>query len=79
MSGNYSGAFSFSYQADRPDATLFEGLLKARDLVWKGKEQKPSAIIRNLDVNGIGTQLKITELDFEIGAEKLLYPGTNCR
>ena len=75
MSGNYSGAFSFSYQADRPDATLFEGLLKARDLVWKGKEQKPSAIIRNLDVNGIGTQLKITELDFEIGAEKLSTRG----
>ncbi len=75
VSGTYGGAFSFSYQEDRPDATVFEGLLKAKDLVWEGNEQKLSTIIRNIDVNGIGTQMKITGLDFEIGAEKLSARG----
>ncbi|MBE9521013.1 MAG: AsmA-like C-terminal domain-containing protein [Proteobacteria bacterium] len=75
LSGTYSGAFSFSYQEDRPDATVFEGLLKAKDLVWMGDEQRLSAIIRNLDVNGIGKQMKITGLDIEVGAEKLSAHG----
>ena len=75
MSGTYAGAFSFSYQADKTDAMVFDGLFKAEDLVWKGHEQNISAIIRNLDVNGIGRQMKITGLDFEIGAEKLSARG----
>jgi hypothetical protein len=75
VSGTYSGAFSFSYQADRLEATVFEGLLKASDLVWKGSEQQLSTVLRNLDVNGIGNQMKITGIDFEIGAEKLFAHG----
>jgi hypothetical protein len=75
LAGTYSGAFSFKYQADRPDATLFDGLFKAKDLVLKGNEQKLAAIIRNLDVNGIGTQLKITGVDLEIGTDKISSQG----
>jgi hypothetical protein len=75
VSGTYGGAFSFTYQADQPGATVFEGLLKAKDLVWKSDERQLSTIIRNLDVNGIGSQMKITGLDIEMGDEKLFAHG----
>jgi hypothetical protein len=71
VSGTYSGAISFIYVADKPEKTIFNGLLKAKDLVWKGREKDLSAVIRNLDVNGIGELMKITNLELELGSEKI--------
>jgi len=73
--GTFSGAFEIGYFADRPEASRFEGLLQADDLVLKTDSSIEPIIITHLDMNGIGRQLRIIDLDLDIGSEKITGAG----
>ncbi len=74
-SGNFSGAFTISYFADQPEATLFEGLLKAENLRLKTGSSSDPVVITNLDMKGVGRQLRIPALNLVIGSEKISGSG----
>lgn len=73
--GALSGAFKMSSFAEQPEATRFEGILKAENLFLKTKRSETPVLITNLDVAGIGRQLKITALNLAVGSEKITGSG----
>jgi len=73
--GTFSGAFEISYLADQPEATRFEGLLKAENLLLKTSSSEEPIVITNIDMNGIGRQLRIPVLELAIGSEKITGLG----
>ncbi|MGB6290130.1 MAG: AsmA-like C-terminal domain-containing protein, partial [Desulfobulbales bacterium] len=73
--GALSGAFKISSFAEQPEATRFEGILKAENLFLKTKSSESTVFITNLDVTGIGRQLKITALNLAVGSEKITGSG----
>ena len=74
-SGNFSGAFTISYFTDQPEATRFEGLLQAENLLLKTGRSKETVIIKNLEMKGIGRQLRIPALNLIIGTKKIAGSG----
>jgi hypothetical protein len=73
--GTFSGAFEISYLADQPEATRFEGLLKAKNLLLKSSSSEEPIVITNIDMNGIGSQLRIPVFELAIGSEKITGLG----
>ena len=73
--GTFSGDFSISYFADQPEATRFEGLLKAENLLLKTNSGAEPIVIKNIEMKGVGRQLRIPALDLAIGPEKITGSG----
>ncbi len=73
--GTISGDFALDYFADRPEATRFEGLLKAGNLLMKTSSSDEPFVITSLDMAGIGRQLRIPALALAIGSEKINGSG----
>jgi hypothetical protein len=73
--GTFSGAFEISYFADQPEATRFEGLLNAEDLLFNTKSNEEPIVIKHIDMSGIGRQLRIIDLDLLVGSEKITGSG----
>jgi hypothetical protein len=70
--GTFNGAFfEISYFTDQPEKTRFQGLLKAENLLLKGSSEEEPVILKNVLMNGIGKQLRISALKFDIGTEKM--------
>jgi hypothetical protein len=74
-SGNFNGAFTINYSADRPEATRFDGLLQAENLYLKTESSEQPIFIKNLDIKGIGRLLRIPALELDIGPEKVSGSG----
>ena len=73
--GSISGDFSISYLADQPDATRFEGILKAENLLFKANNNIEPIVIKNIDMKGVGRQLRFPALELTIGSEKITGSG----
>ncbi len=73
--GTFSGDFSISYFADQPEATRFEGLLKAENLLVKASGGTEPIILKNIDMQGVGRQLRIPDLNLAIGSKKISGSG----
>jgi hypothetical protein len=73
--GSFSGAFKLRSFADQPEASRFEGILKAENLRLKASSSEEPIFIENLDMVGIGRQLRIPVLDLAIGSEKITASG----
>jgi hypothetical protein len=73
--GTLSGAFKISTFAAQPEATRFEGLLKAENLLLKTKSSESPVFITNLDVTANGKQFGITDLNLAVGSEKITGSG----
>jgi hypothetical protein len=74
-SGTFSGAFfEVSYFPGQPGATRYKGLLKGDNLLLKYNDDVP-IIIRNIVMNGVDKQLRISTLDFAIGTESITGMG----
>jgi len=50
--GTFTGAFTVSYNTDRPEATRFDGLLQAENLYLTTKGTADPIFIKKLDVKG---------------------------
>ncbi len=74
-SGTFTGAFTISYFADKPEATRFNGLLKAGDLYLKTRSSEDPILLKNLDIKGMGRQLRIPNLELHIGSEIVTGSG----
>jgi len=73
--GTFSGDFSISYFADQPEATRFEGLLKAENLLLKASGGTEPIVLKNIDMKGVGRQLRIPAVDLAIGPKKISGSG----
>jgi len=73
--GTLSGAIKISSYAGQPETTNIDGLLKAENLLLKIKSSEDPIFIRNLDVKGIGRQIRIHAMDLDIGPEKVTGSG----
>ena len=75
-SGTVSGAFfEVSYFADQPGATRYKGLLKGENLVLKNSGTDVPIVIKNIIMNGVDKQLRISAMDIAIGAERITGMG----
>jgi hypothetical protein len=77
VDGAFSGAFfEISYFADQPEKTRFKGLLKIENLLLKNSSgEKEPIVFQNILLSGTGKQLKLNELDIDIGSEKISGSG----
>jgi hypothetical protein len=73
--GSFSGAFKLHFFADQPEASRFEGLLKAENLFLKTSSDEQPIFITNVEMVGVGRQLQIPALHLAIGSEKLTGSG----
>ncbi|KPK28775.1 MAG: hypothetical protein AMJ61_01170 [Desulfobacterales bacterium SG8_35_2] len=73
--GTLSGAFKIKSFAAQPEASRFEGLLQAENLLLKTKSSESPVFITNLDVTGSGRQLRISALNLAVGPEKITGSG----
>ncbi|KPK33197.1 MAG: hypothetical protein AMK70_09615 [Nitrospira bacterium SG8_35_1] len=73
--GSFSGDFSISYLADQPEATRFEGILKAENLLFKANNNIEPIVIKNIEMKGVGRQLRFPALELTIGPEKINGSG----
>jgi hypothetical protein len=73
--GTLSGDFRISSFADRPEATRFEGLLQAENLLLKAGMGQYPVIITNLNMTGSGSQIRIPALNLAVGTEKITGSG----
>jgi len=74
-SGTFSGDFKISYFADKPEATLFEGILTAEDLHLKTNSGGEPIVITSMTTSGIGKQLRIPGMAIGIGSERVNGSG----
>jgi len=75
-SGTLSGAFfEISYFAGQPGETRYRGLLKAENLLLKEGSKEAPIVIKNIVMNGVHNQLKISALDLAIGTERITGMG----
>ncbi|MGW8161353.1 MAG: hypothetical protein ACWGN1_03815, partial [Desulfobulbales bacterium] len=73
--GNFSGAFTVTYNTDRLEATRFDGLLQTENLHLKTNGSAEPIFIKKLDVKGLGKQLRIPALELAIGSEMITGSG----
>ena len=73
--GSFSGAFKVRFFADQPEASRFEGLLKAENLRLKTSSDAQPIFITNIDIVGVGGQLRIPAMHLDIGSEELTGSG----
>jgi hypothetical protein len=75
-SGTIAGAFfEVSYVAGQPGATRYTGLLKAENLLFKDSSQDAPIVIKNIVMNGVEMQLKISAMDLAVGTESVTGLG----
>jgi len=75
-SGTVSGAFfKVSYFPGQPGATRYKGLLKAENLVLKDSDKDVPIVIKNIVMNGVDKQLRISAMDLAIGTERITGVG----
>ena len=73
--GTITGDFALRYTADQPEATRFEGLLQAKNLLMKTGDGGNPVVISALDMTGIGRQLRIPAFNLAVGSEKISGSG----